>query len=205
MLHNKTTFNKIFGIGLNKTGTTSLHQAFGTLNIRSFHYSAKLKEIIRYEKASGMPILSSLSNYKAFLDHPIETHFIELDQQYPGSKFILTIRDLHSWLESRKKHVTRNQQDPNYKGNWLEIDINAWVRQWKKHHKAVREYFVNRKNDLIVMNIIEGDGWEKLCPFLGLTVPRKKFPHINSADQQKWAKKWNKLITTILRRPMILQ
>ena len=31
-----------------------------------------------------------------------------LDRQYPGSKFILTVRDLDDWLDSRRRHVETN-------------------------------------------------------------------------------------------------
>jgi hypothetical protein len=41
----------------------------------------------------------------------------------------------------------------------------------------VKEYFRDRPDDLLVMNICAGEGWEKLCPFLGLAIPKVKFPH----------------------------
>lgn len=46
------------------------------------------------------------------------------------------------------------------------------------HIKNVCEYFKNRPKDLLIMNIFEGDGWEKLCPFLDKPVPDVPFPHI---------------------------
>ena len=30
---------------------------------------------------------------------------------------------------------------------------------------------------LLVMDIPAGDGWEKLCPFLGVPIPDAPFPH----------------------------
>jgi hypothetical protein len=35
---NNRGWSKVFGIGLSKTGTTSLHQAFLALGLRSLHY-----------------------------------------------------------------------------------------------------------------------------------------------------------------------
>jgi hypothetical protein len=32
-------------------------------------------------------------------------------------------------------------------------------------------------NRTLVMNIIEGDGWEKLCPFLNKEIPSVDFPN----------------------------
>mgnify|MGYP006175914177 CR=1 FL=1 len=39
-------------------------------------------------------------------------YFDVLDQQYPGSRFVLTTRDLNAWLESRTGHVERNDTAP---------------------------------------------------------------------------------------------
>ncbi|HEX8335676.1 MAG TPA: sulfotransferase [Pyrinomonadaceae bacterium] len=32
---------------------------------------------------------------------------------------------------------------------------------------------------LLVMDITAGDGWEVLCPFLGVEIPDRPFPHEN--------------------------
>ena len=36
---------------------------------------------------------------------------------------------------------------------------------------------------LLVMDIIAGDGWDKLCPFLGKPVPEAAFPHRNATGR----------------------
>ena len=46
------------------------------------------------------------------------------------------------------------------------------------HERNVREYFAGRPEDLLVMNVTAGDGWELLCPFLGKPVPDFPFPHL---------------------------
>ena len=33
--------------------------------------------------------------------------------------------------------------------------------------------------NLVKMNLAEGDGWEKLCVFLGKETPATAFPHLN--------------------------
>ncbi len=45
------------------------------------------------------------------------------------------------------------------------------------HVKNVRDYFKDRPDDLLVMNIFEGDGWDRLCSFLGKERPGVDFPH----------------------------
>jgi hypothetical protein len=46
------------------------------------------------------------------------------------------------------------------------------------HIKNVIEYFKDRPEDLLILNIFEGDGWDKLCDFLSIPVPDVPFPHI---------------------------
>ena len=46
------------------------------------------------------------------------------------------------------------------------------------HIKNVREYFRDRHNDFLTMNILEGNGWDVLCPFLGKPLPQSPFPNL---------------------------
>ena len=41
---------------------------------------------------------------------------------------------------------------------------------YDRHHEHVEQYFKNRADDLLIMNIFDGDGWDVLCPFLGTFV-----------------------------------
>ena len=38
------------------------------------------------------------------------------------------------------------------------------------------EYFKNRPQDFLNLDIIGGEGWEKLCEFLGKPIPDVPFP-----------------------------
>jgi hypothetical protein len=42
------------------------------------------------------------------------------------------------------------------------------------HYKTVMEYFKDRPESLLAIDICGGEGWEKLCPFLKL--PLRKAP-----------------------------
>lgn len=80
-----------------------------------------------------------------------------LDIQYPGSKFILTVRDIECWLESRTKHVIRNRDNRSYKGGWVNIDKEAWRFIWSKHVKDVKKYFHGRRSDLLIIDVSIGN------------------------------------------------
>ena len=48
---------------------------------------------------------------------------------------------------------------------------------YDQHHRNVSDYFKDRQQDLLVIDICQGDEWEKLCPFLDKAIPAKSFPH----------------------------
>jgi hypothetical protein len=52
-----------------------------------------------------------------------------------------------------------------------------------RHLTAVAGRFADRPGDLLVMDITAGQGWEALCPFLGLEAPAGvAFPVANAGD-----------------------
>jgi hypothetical protein len=61
----------------------------------------------------------------------------------------------------------------------VKFERDKFVAAYARHHADVRRYFRGRPDDLLEMNILEGDGWEKLCPFLGIPVSSEPFPHLN--------------------------
>jgi hypothetical protein len=185
---------KIFCIGLNKTGTTTLHHAFEILGLKSVHFKTEkgenIKDIIEYNYKNNNEILFGIKNYDVYSDwnHPT-TNFLykEFDKQYPNSKFILNTRNLEDWLISREKHVKRlsnlkklQKENPNHP--WYTINIDAWRREYKEVHNDIFKYFENRPEDLLIFNVIECDNWEKLCAFLNFKVPNVEFPKSNSSS-----------------------
>jgi hypothetical protein len=174
---------KVFGIGLNKTGTSSLHAALELLGFRSLHWGGPpVRALVEAARDEGRPLVEDLPGYDAFSDiWALSESFALLDVQYPGSRFVLTTRDREAWVDSRRRHVERNRvaaAEGRYTGTFLEVEPEAWREQWDAHHAAVRAYFAGR-DDLLVMDIPGGDGWEALAPFLGRPVPGHPFPSEN--------------------------
>ena len=161
---------RIFCIGVNKTGTGSLHLAFGQLGIPSAHYVCRegnVKDIIASNGSADRPLLAGLEHYRAISDwNTPETNqwFRTLDEQYPGSRFIMTTRSLDSWLRSREAHVASNQVKHRYKGDWKSVDRDSWADEYERHHAEVRAYFAERPGDLLEMDISRGDGWGAAMP-----------------------------------------
>lgn len=176
---------KIFGIGLSKTGTSSLARALEILGYRTKDYPG----IERYLPGDLASIDASLlEQYDALTDTPIPSFYRELDRAYPGAKFILTVRDMPGWLQSCKKQFTeRHAQAMNEAHARLFHDLygttvfdEAKFRAgYERFARGVLDYFAARPHDLLVLNITAGEGWERLCAFLDKPVPDIPFPKAN--------------------------
>lgn len=176
------SFNKIFGVGLNKTGTTSLAAALEILGVPCLHHTHRLRKVLSEERQKLIsPPLSLLPEFKAFCDHPIEKIYPELDLAYPGSLFICTLRDKASWIESRRKHVLRNRSNSDYHGAWITIDEEAWSKEFDQHKEKLTAYFHGR-DDLLYLDLFGGDGYAELCEFLRCGQPDEPFPRENDAN-----------------------
>jgi hypothetical protein len=173
---------KVFCIGLSKTGTRSLHDALELLGFRSVHWGGpelstavrrgpEIRAAVERALAEGRPLLDDLDEADAYSDiEALSRHFDVLDRQYPGSRFILTVRPMEEWLRSRQRHVESND------GTVLEVDLDGWRADAIAHEARVRQHFADRPGDLLVLDISAGEGWERLCPFLGVPVPAVTFP-----------------------------
>jgi hypothetical protein len=182
----------IFGVGVNKSGTTSIAKAVEILGYPALHYRAPGLEprhvnpaICRAVEEGKHPFtyVPKLGEYRALFDlHSVEKHFAALDAAFPASRYILHTRDLDSWLDSREQHVRINvARGSKYIGAWRTIDRDGWADHWHTQHRSVREYFRDRPNDLLEFDLTAGDGWEVLAPFLAMPVPDVPFPWKNSA------------------------
>ena len=175
---------RVFGIGLNKTGTTSFHDAMTILGFKSLHWGGPpMRHRIEEARDAGLPLLTNLDqSYDCFSDiEVLAKNFALLDEQYPGSRFMLTVRPLEAWLDSRRRHVENNQRrkaQGRYDGKFLVVEEDKWRRQWERHYPAVREYFAGR-DDFVEVDITSGVGWQPFCDLLGVPEPRKAFPHSN--------------------------
>jgi hypothetical protein len=178
---------KVFCIGFHKTGTTSMMHALTILGYRvTGPNHVFTRDIAR--RLEG--IVEALSHkHDAFQDNPWPLVYRQMDRLHPGSKFILTLRDEDKWLESNLKHFRRKNSPmreliygpgaAHPKGN-----EELYKARLRRHNQEVMEYFADRPDDLLVIDITRNPGWEPLCSFLGLPVPDAPFPHANKRDHR---------------------
>lgn len=164
---------KCWCVGLSRTGTTTIFAALRVLGYKAAHN----------------PEFDELKSLEAGSDIGVTVFYKYLDYKYPGSKFILTLRDLDPWLESMKYIMDLS---PVQSREWdlpilrrmllyetVNFDRDKLIHAYHRHLEDVRRYFQTRPGDLLEMNLAEGDGWNKLCPFLGLPEPPVTFPCLN--------------------------
>lgn len=175
---------KVFCIGFHKTGTTSMQQALTELGYKV----AGPQFISRPDLQLNILKLAfgfvDQNNFNAFQDNPWPILFKDLDERYPGSKFIVTLRNINDWYKSNLNFFGNNSSCMREfiygKGCGSPMgNERVYKQRFKSHYKSVERHFQYRPDDLLWMNLAEGDGWDKLCPFLGLEIKTDPFPHAN--------------------------
>lgn len=180
---------KVFGIGLGRTGTKSLAHAMKLLGYTIKHEPAHIDLVLQHDYLGGLLIAA---RYKF------------LDFAYREAKFILTVREIESWLRSAENFGRNKYGFPSRCGRFGSTSIplrraelryhlygsccfdrDKFEKNYWKHQDDVVIHFTDRIGKLLIMDICGGDGWEVLCPFLGIDVPSIKFPHMNRGKYEQ--------------------
>lgn len=195
----KLRSGKVFGIGLSKTGTTSLTSALEILEYRTAHWANPLT----YELLSDRDVVL----FDALTDTPISYQFERLDEVFPNSKFVYTTRPIDEWARSFDKHMARDLDVKDFAAftdmvrgeapvrygqvyrdihNDLYCDHGNTIDAYKNYDARVRDYFSGPRSDrLMEFDVFAGDGFEKLCEYLGKPIPETPFPWSNSAATRR--------------------
>lgn len=184
--------NKVFGIGWAKTGTTTLASCLEILGFN--HQTQKLSLTFDYEKKDFSRIFDIVDKHDSFEDWPWLLMYKEFDKQYPGSKFILTTREHSSWVESYKNMIKTQGKASKHMNKirsilydlpFPNVTNEQLINRYSLHVAEVQEYFKDRPDDLLIVNWKDGEGWGRICPFLGKEIPNQNFPHANKGDYKK--------------------
>jgi len=196
----------VFGIGRNKTGTTSLALALENLGYRVGDQSAAEELMEDWAIRDFRRLIRYCRSADAFQDVPfsLDHTYQALDAAFPRSRFVLTVRDSpEHWYESltgfHTKIVGRGRLPTaddlrefpyRYKG-WLWrqqqliygadettlYDRELYVEQYRRHNESVRDYFRHRPGDLLVLNLADPSSARALCEFLDLPYDGQPMPH----------------------------
>lgn len=204
---------KIFCIGRNKTGTTSLAKALTELGILVGEQNLAERLIHDWARRDFRRLALYCLTAQAFQDVPFSWNdtFRAMDERFPHSKFILTMRDTpEQWYNSLVKFHAKifgdgqnvklddlrrsNYVYPGwaYEANRMSFKTpeedpynkETLIAAYNAHNQTVIEYFRHRPNDLLVLNISQPGAYDRLCDFLGKPRMGKDFPWENKTDER---------------------
>ncbi|WP_150251291.1 sulfotransferase family protein [Nocardiopsis deserti] len=149
-----------------------------------------------------------LEGWRSGVDWPLSFFWRELVDAFPGARVLLTVRDPHRWYESMRATIFEivrrtgrdssgmrvprelDMIDPLLEHMWLthfgvppgEVPDEATaVAAFERHTaRVVAEVPADR---LLVYRA--GEGWERLCAFLGADVPDEPFPRLNDTEEMR--------------------
>ena len=181
---------KIFGIGLNKTGTQSLHYALLQLGYNSQHWLPANFDL--FARGRFDELLSIAEGFDCLSDWPWPLMMDQLLDHYGDkAKYILTTRrDSVAWLNSIKNHANRHDDDAARSirtrifGFASPVGVEEhYLELYEQHNRSVRDYFVKQglTDHLLDVSWDKGDGWHELCDFLDVSIPNVSFPHQNKS------------------------
>lgn len=202
---------KIFCVGLNKTGTTSLSKALENLGIATAPQRPAELLLHDWARRDFRGIIRFCKYFQAFQDVPFSCPFTyqALDAAFPGSKFILTIRaNPEQWAQSLTRFHSKlfargrlprvedlQRAEYCYPGFALDFyravfgeaceplyDLQMLCGFYQFHYTSVMEYFRSRPADLLVLDVARDTALSDLCRFLGKPLLNQPFPFCNKTD-----------------------
>jgi len=175
--------NKLFIIGLPRTGTTSISVALLEHNFKVAHTA--------YTKRA-FELADVISDAPCFCDYQ------QLDKIFPNSKFVYLDREFESWLPSIQMLLGKMMVNLDLKAGHFNpvlkrsfhhtfslsntakpLSSQHLEARYLRHQQEVFNYFSTR-DDFLNINISTRNSLSTLLDFLG--IPSKKeqtFPHLN--------------------------
>jgi Sulfotransferase domain len=194
---------RVIGTGLGRTGTMSLKIALEQLGLGPCYHMAEvmLDPLERapgwIRAADGDPDWESVfAGFASTVDYPGCRFWRELTAEYPAAKVVHTVRDPDAWFESTQATIfsLRMRHRMDSMPPELQEFFDKTVRQdfgdligdrdfmtaaFRKHNADVERAIPAER--LLVYEVAQG--WQPLCDFLGVEVPDRPFPRVNSREE----------------------
>lgn len=144
-------YSKLFGIGFGKTGTSSLELIFRILGLRVPNQQEQELRIVKQLYGGNFrPLIEFVNQYDAFQDKPFSqgVTYAQVDALFPGSKFILTVRDPDEWFDSLCRYNCKSNRvasvsemnEAFYKDKAVYLYKNYSYENFKRYVTEVRDY-----------------------------------------------------------------
>ena len=185
---------KIFCIGFNKTGTTTLHHTFLHVGLNSVHGHNWTRRSNEHIKANTFDIND------AFTDGEM-CDYVWLKEIFPNAIFILNTRNLKNWLISRYNHVKINKKRDRLWTDNSGKAIKEWILVRNNYHKKVLDFF---GKSILIMDI-EKYSEQEVCKKLSkkIKIPITELIKKNCKSQATYYKNKVSLIDKILKKMKI--
>lgn len=199
---------KIFCVGRNKTGTTSLEHALRGLGYRLGNQRQGELLLDDWARRDFSRIIELARSADAFQDIPFSLPFTyqALDAAFEGSRFILTLRSSpRDWYDSVLRFhsaivggsvppradelkafayvhpgwLLKNQRLVYGVAESSLYDPDVYMRHYVMHNLGVVDYFRFRPGQLLVLDIAEPAAMQRLCSFLDIGYTGQAMPHLN--------------------------
>ena len=191
---------KIVGSGLGRTGTKSMQTALNMLGFGPCHH---MVEVFRHpesmqlwvDAAEGRPDWDAIfKDYHSMVDYPGAAHWRAIADYYPDAKVLHTVRDPDKWFESTQATIFAPRSPAlemqeglpaKFFGSFMgplrdRLADRAFMTDYfRRHTEEVKAAIAPER--LLIYQV--GEGWDRLCAFLGAPVPAEPYPTENSREE----------------------
>ncbi|HEY1561105.1 MAG TPA: sulfotransferase [Caulobacteraceae bacterium] len=190
---------KVVGSGLGRTGSFSLKLALEQLGFGPCHH---MVEVFAHPETTPLWVAAShgrpdwetvFKDYVSAVDYPTAGFWREIADSYPDAKVIHTERDPDAWFDSTQATIFAPGSFADNPPPQLKEFFESFTGPLAGHihDRAFMTDFFRRHSDevkatiaperLLVLQV--GEGWERLCAFLGVPVPGTPYPQENTREQ----------------------
>ena len=194
----------VVGAGFGRTGTLSMKLALERLGFGPCYHMMEVFQNPHFLKYWGAAARGDSVNwdevfdgYASAVDWPVCNYYLELAEHYPEAKVLLTVRDPRSWFESaqntifsapnRARMLSAEDDDTRAMAGKIMVqtfdnridDMEHATSVFQKHIETVKRTIPEER--LLVYE--PGEGWERLCAFLEVSIPDEPFPKVNTSEE----------------------
>jgi hypothetical protein len=172
---------KVFGVGLGRTGISTLAWMLKNLGINTGHYIVDP---------------TTYSRYDAIVDVPTYLYTLSINARWPNALYICTTREVESWLESMRIHmdVVNHAGLPDRDRLAIMASYGCLLYDEKKlrvmydaHQSFIKWFGKTFAYDRMLLidicdkNVSDEEKWKSLCTFLGKDTVKLSIPQLNKS------------------------
>jgi hypothetical protein len=157
---------RVLCVGFQKTGTSSFGAAMRQLGFSHYGYDRDMARNLQDGDVESCLEFASYFNSLDDLPWSTPEFVVAHRRRFPAARYVMLERDETAWLRSYF----------GYFGN--RCTPAEALRRLRDHQSRILDLLAGQQH-LLRMNICAGEGYEKLCPFLGVPVPVAPFPWEN--------------------------